>query len=382
MYNRLISLRKNPSRSFFLWGPRQTGKSTLLRSLYPDAYTIDLLKSEVFAFYIQKPSRIRDLVTPSPLTVVDEVQKIPELLDEIQWCIENQNRVFALCGSSARKLRRNHANLLGGRALRFELQGLSAAELGNGFNLTRLLNRGYLPSHYDCAEEDWKLLMLSYVGDYLREEIAAEGLVRSLPIFSDFLSMAALSDAETVNFSTMARDIGVSSHTAKEYFNLLSDTLLGWFLRPYRHRPKRKAEASAKFYFSDVAIVNFLAKRGTMEPGSELFGKAFENWVGHELRCYNSYREKFSDLSYWRSASGNDEVDFIVGDFQCAIEAKGVSRLRAEHFRGLEVLAKEHPEAGQRILVTYEGPQMRRADNVRVLNHQDFVASLWSGQLF
>lgn len=380
-YNRLISLNKNPDRSFFLWGSRQTGKSTLLKDLYPNAYYVDLLKSDVFAQFTRQPGLLREIESKSPLVIIDEVQKIPELLDEVHWCIENQGRVFGLCGSSARRVKRGHANLLGGRALRYELYGLSAAEIGHDFDLTRMLNRGYLPSHYNSDDQNLKRLMLSYVGDYLREEIASEGLVRNLTMFSDFLEMAALSDSETINFSSFGRDLGVSAHTAKEYFNILVDTLIAWYLPLFRQRPKRKAAASTKFYFSDVGIVNILAKRGGIEAGSELFGKAFENWIAHELRCYNQYQDRFHELSYWRSPSG-DEVDFVVGDCFCAIEAKGVTRVRDEHFRGLRAIAGEHPKIKQRILVIYEGPSLVKSDGIRVLNYRDFIRELWQGNLF
>ncbi len=381
MYNRLILLPKIPKRSYFLWGTRQTGKSTLLRKLYPEAHVIDLLKSDIFAIYTQKPSRLREIAPNAALIVVDEVQKIPELLDEIHWCIENQARVFALCGSSARKLKRGHANLLGGRALRYELYGLSAAELGGDFDLLRLLNRGYLPNHYDCDDAELKRLLLSYVGDYLREEIAAEGLVRNLTMFSDFLAMAALTDTAMINFSTFARDLGVSSHTAKEYFNILTDTLVAWYLPRYQTRPKRKAAASTKFYFADVGIVNHLAKRGYIEQGSELFGKAFENWVAHEIRTYNQYSGRLLDLSYWQSDTGK-EVDFLIGDYICAIEAKAVNRLRNEHFDGLRALALEQPQIKKKLLVTHESETLHREDGIQVVNYRDFIQNLWSGQLF
>lgn len=381
MYNRLISLNKNPNRSFFLWGPRQSGKSTLLKTLYPSAKYIDLLQSDVFATFVRKPSLLRELDTDAPLIVIDEVQKIPELLDEVHWCIENQKRIFALCGSSARKLKSAHANLLGGRALRFEIYGLSAQEIGPRFDLVRLLNHGYLPSHFDCDPSDLKRLMLSYVGDYLQAEVAAEGLVRNLTVFSDFLSMAALSDSEPINFTSFARDLGVSSHTSKEYFNILIDTLIAWYLPRYRARPKRKAAASTKFYFADVGVTNILAKRSSIEPGSELFGKAFENWVAHEIRSYNQYLDRFYELTYWLSER-EEEVDFLVGDFICGIEAKGVSRLRDDHLRGLTALGQEHPETRQRILVTYQGESQRRDDGIRILNHRDFIRELWAGLLF
>lgn len=381
MYKRLISQEKKPDRSLFLWGARQSGKSTLLRSVYPNAHWIDLLQSDVFATYVQRPQQLRELRLSSPIVVIDEVQKLPQLLDEVHWCIENRNLVFVLCGSSARKFRQGHANLLGGRALRYELHGLSAQEIGDKLDFIKLLNQGYIPSLYDCEPQAWKRLMLSYVGDYLREEIAAESLVRNLSLFSDFLAMAALSDGEVINFNSFARDLGVSAHTSKEYFNILVDTLIAWYLPLYRQRPKRKAAASTKFYFSDVGVVNQLAKRGHVEPGSELFGKVFENWVAHELRCYNQYRDRFLDLSYWLS-DADDEVDFIVGNFECAIEAKAVSRLREEHFDGLRALHREQPDCKRRILVTYNTSDLIKDDGIEVLSWQVFLKELWSGRLF
>jgi uncharacterized protein len=200
MYTRLLSLDIPLKRSMFLWGARQTGKSTLLRETFHSAHWIDLLKSDTYATYAQQPQLLRQLRLDKALVVIDEVQKLPQLLDEVHWCIENHQWVFVLCGSSARKLRQSHANLLGGRALRYELYGLSAQEIGADLDFLKLLNHGYIPSHYDCESQEWKRLILSYVGDYLKEEVAAEGLVRNLSLFSDFLSMAALSDGAILNF--------------------------------------------------------------------------------------------------------------------------------------------------------------------------------------
>ena len=205
------------------------------------------------------------------------MQKVPALLDEVHWLHEHRKIRFALCGSSARKVRRGAANLLGGRAVRYELHGLTAAEIGKDVDLVRLLNHGYLPTHYESDRPE--RLLASYVGDYLKEEVAAEGLVRNLPVFSAFLNAAALSDGDLVNFANIARDCGVSGHTVKGHFGILEDTLLGRWLPAYTKRPKRRVVAAPKFYFSDVGVVNHLARRGRMQPGGELFGKAFENWV-------------------------------------------------------------------------------------------------------
>ncbi len=261
MYNRLISLPKKTRRSLFLWGPRQVGKSTWLKHTYPHSLWIDLLKADEFLRFTRDPTILRTELQPQMVheddpIVIDEVQKIPLLLDEVHWLIENRRTRFILCGSSARKLKRGHANLLGGRALRYEMHGLVSQEIGATFDLTKMLNRGYLPEHYDCEDKEWPFLIRSYVGDYLKEEIAAEAATKNLPAFTSFLECAAFSDTELVNFATMARDVGVSGHTIKEYFEILADTHQGSFLRAYTERAKRRTRQAPKFYFHDVGVVN------------------------------------------------------------------------------------------------------------------------------
>jgi predicted AAA+ superfamily ATPase len=311
--------------------------------------------------------------------VIDEIQKVPQLLDEVHWLHEHRSARFALCGSSARKVKRGHANLLGGRAVRYELHGLTATEIGKDFDLTRMVNHGYLPNIY-LSDSPVRLLN-GYVADYLKEEIAAEGLVRSLPSFSEFLNIAALSDAELVNFSTIARDCGVSSHTIKGYFQILEDTLLGTWLPAYRKRPKRRVIGAPKFYFADVGVVNYLARRGTLQQGSELFGKAFENWVFHELSAHNSYSEKFATLSYWRLASGI-EVDFIVNDMELAVEAKATAKVTSDHLRNLRSLIEDQPRVKQRVVVSLESQSRKSEDGILILSPNDFCQRLAAGDLF
>lgn len=382
MIERKLQLPAAGEETFFLWGPRQTGKSTLLHATYPDAIWIDLLKAEEFRRYLDRPELLRQELPDddrSYFVVIDEIQKIPALLDEVHWLHENRNVRFALCGSSARKVKRGHANLLGGRAIRYEMFGFTAAELQPEFDLTRMLNHGYLPRVYLARQP--KRLLNAYVANYLKEEIAAEGLVRNLPVFSEFLNMAALSDAEPVNFSTIARDCGVSSQTIKEYFQILEDTLLGKWLPSFRKRPKRRIAASPKFYFADVGVVNFLAKRGDMEPGSELFGKAFENWCFHELNAYNIYSDSFAQFSYWRLAGGT-EVDFIVNDMVVAIEVKASCKINAKHLKGLRSLSVDHPEVKKRLLVCREEKARTTEDGILIIPAEQFVEKLWQGELF
>lgn len=379
---RKISLPDADTETYFLWGPRQSGKSTLLREVYADGvFWVDLLKSEVFRRYATRPEVLREELEQSGarFVVVDEVQKVPDLLEEIHWLHENRGVRFALCGSSARRLKRGHANLLGGRALRFELFGLSARELGDSFDLVRMLNHGTLPRIY--LSEQPRRLLNAYVSDYLKEEVMAEGLVRHLPPFSSFLHAAALTDTEQVNYTSIARELGVSRETVRGYFEILEDTLIARMLPPYRKRPKRRLSLADKFYFHDVGVVNFLARRGALEIGSELLGKAFENWLFHELCCFNSYCERFAQFSFWRLSSGI-EVDFIVNDLECAIECKASSRIQQSHLKGLRELAKEHPSVERRIVVCNEPISRKTADGIEILSTVDFLEELWAGNLF
>jgi predicted AAA+ superfamily ATPase len=242
-----------------------------------------------------------------------------------------------------------------------------------------MLNHGFLPRIYQSDRA--RRLLEAYVGDYLKEEIAAEGLVRNLPVFSHFLDAAALSDADLVNFSNIARDCGVSSHTVKAYFGILEDTLLGRWLPGYTKRPKRRVIAAPKFYFADVGVVNHLARRGRLEHPGELFGKAFENWVFHELCAYNAYREAFARFSYWRLASGI-EVDFIVDDMKLAVEAKAASKVTSDHLKGLRQLLEDQPKVARRIVVCLESKRRTTEDNIEILPVSAFVDELREGALF
>ncbi|HEX7671765.1 MAG TPA: DUF4143 domain-containing protein [Polyangiaceae bacterium] len=381
MFARSLRLPPPGEETFFLWGPRQTGKSTLLRAAYPDALWIDLLKADEYRRYLERPELLRQEVQArdgAVQVVIDEVQKVPALLDEVHWLVENGRATFALCGSSARKMKRGAANLLGGRAIRYELHGITAHELGAEFDVDRLVNHGTLPRVYAASRPERALR--SYVGDYLREEVAAEGLVRNLPTFSAFLDVAALSDGEIVNFSNIARDCGVSGPTIKSFFEILEDTLLGRWLPAYTRRPKRRVIGAPKFYFFDVGIVNALARRGHVSRGGELYGKAFENWVFHELVAKNAYSERFAQLGYWRLASGT-EVDFVVDDVRVAIEAKATSKINSDHLKGLRAIREDHPTVRRRVVVCLEPRRRRTDDGIDVLGPKAFVEELEAGRL-
>lgn len=384
---RALELPKQPQRSFFLWGTRQTGKSFLLRQTYPDAIYINLLNTKSYLKYLKEPWLLREELLAikkeqgqviSPI-IIDEVQRVPLLLDEVHLLIEEENFKFILCGSSARKLKRGQANLLGGRALRYELFGFSAFELGKDFKLNRILNQGYIPDHY--LEDDFEKLLEAYVNDYLEEEIAVEALVRNIPAFANFLEIVSLSDSEMVNFANIARDCGVSAPTVKEYFQILEDTLLAKFLPAYKKRPKRRVIQASKFYFNDLGIVNYLSKRKQVEEGSELYGKAFENWVFHELSAYVAYKEPSWNLSYWRLASGSAEVDFIINDMEYAIEAKASKKIHSNHLKGLRELKKDQPKLKKQIIVSLIDENRLTEDGIEILSYTSFIERLWAGRL-
>jgi predicted AAA+ superfamily ATPase len=355
------------------------GKSALLRATYPSAVWVDLLKTDVYMRYLRHPALLReelDAQPPSGPVIIDEVQKLPALLDEIHWLIENRGIVFGLCGSSARKLRRGHANLLGGRAIRYELHGFVAGELGRDFQLLRALNHGGLPRHY-LAESPGRLLA-AYVDDYLKEEVANEGLVRNLPAFADFLNAAALADTELVNSANIARECAISAPAVREYFQILVDTLLGRYLPAYTKRPKRRMIQARKFYFSDVGTVNVLARRGRIEPRSELFGKALENWIFHELSAFAAYRAPDLRLSYWRTAAGI-EVDFVLGDAAVGIEVKSTAHADDTHLCGLRALRADQPSNKKLVCVCTETRARRTQDGIDILPVTEFLSRLWMG---
>ena len=383
MFSRNLQLPPSGKESFFLWGPRQTGKTTLLRERYPGCKWLDLLKSDEYVHYSARPERLRQEIEaeglrPDKQIVIDEVQRVPELLNEVHWLIENHRLNFALCGSSARKVRRGGANLLGGRAFRYVMHGLTAGELGREFDLDRLLNHGCLPRAYE-SDEPTRVLD-SYVADYLEQEIAAEGLVRRLPVFARFLDAAAFSDGDNVNYTNIASGCGVSNNTVKGYFEILEDTLLGTWLPAYRRRAKRRTVKSPKFYFADVGVVNRLARRGALIAGSEQYGKAFENWVHHELAAYISYRNVDANLTYWGLTS-QTEVDFLLDDLSIAIEAKSSGNIGNQHLRGLRSIAVEYPEIPQRVVVCRERRARVTDDGILILPAERFVERLWGDDL-
>lgn len=364
--------------SAFLWGVRQAGKSTLLKELFPESLYFDLLKTDQFNRFITNPSLLREIVSAGEIrqpVIIDEIQLIPALLNEIQWLISNLNIRFILCGSSPRKIIRSGANLLGGRALRYELLPLVSDEIP-GFDLLRALNNGLLPRHYNSANPG--KLLSAYTGSYLRDEIQAEARIRNIHSFSRFLEVAAFSNGEMVNFSNIASECGVSPPTVREYFQILEDTLTGRFLPSFQKRPKRRVILAPRFYYFDPGIAGFLLKRGKILAGSESFGKAFEHFIYHEIYAHSHYSDLNYPISYWRTAS-QIEVDFILGENEVAIEVKGTSMVTSRNLKGLKSFSEEYKT--KKLIVVSNDTQPRLVNNISVLPWKIFLKKLWSGEI-
>jgi len=334
----------------------------LLRSLFPKSLFWDLLQARDYGRLLANPSILREEVLATPAAqdpvIIDEVQKLPALLDEVQSLMVEHQRSFILCGSSARKLKRGGANLLGGRALRYERFPLVASEIPN-FDLVQALNHGLLPRHYlgDRPKAMWE----AFVGNYLKEEIFAEALTRNLGAFSRFLETAAFSNGGLVNHANIASECGVSAPTVVNYFQILEDTLLGWFIPSFQKKPKRRVIQAPRFYLFDVGLANHLLKRGPIRPGSQAFGDAFEHWIYQEL------------------TASQIEVDFVLGDAEIAIEVKSTDSAQSHHLKGLHAFLEEYT-VKRAILVTRD-PRPRKAGPIDILPWAVFLEQLWSEKL-
>ena len=379
MLARIQKLQEIREDSMFLWGPRQTGKSTLLKQLFPDAPYYDLLKSEVYALYKMKPSRLRDecmMMEEGEIVIIDEVQKIPELLDEVHWLMVNRGIHFILCGSSARKLKRSGANLLGGRAIRKTLHPLVSAEIPD-FDIDKAVNVGMLPRHY-LASSPAKRIQ-AYVGDYLQQEVIAEALVRNLDSFTRFMEVAAISDGEMVNYTKIASECGVSSKTVKEYFVILQETLLGYMLPAYTKTVKRRVQIAPKFYYFDVGITNYLLHRDPLRRGTAEYGHAFEHLIVQEVMAYMDYSESMKGLSFWHTQNNAYEVDLVVGNAEVALEIKSSDNITTSHLKGLKAFGEEHPECKLIVVSLEERPRMM--NGVEIWPAQIFLKRLWEGKV-
>ncbi|MBP5722024.1 MAG: ATP-binding protein [Bacteroidales bacterium] len=361
--------------SVFLFGARQTGKTTLLKKQFPNAIYFDLLQTDVLNRFRQRPALLRESLEQAnegTLVIIDEIQQIPELLNEIHWLITNKQIRFILCGSSARKLKRQGVNTLGGRAVPQYLFPFVSCEIPD-FNIDRAVNNGMIPRHY--MKENPTSLLKAYVGVYLREEIQAESLVRNLTGFSRFLEIAAMTDGEMVNYLNIASDCGVSANTVKEYFQILEDTLVGYMIPAFTKKAKRKVVQSPRFYLFDVGVTNYLLGRTNLRRGTTDYGHAFEHIVIQELVAYLNYTDNPNKLSYWRTYT-QVEVDVILGDAKVAIEIKSVEEVLPKHLKGLKSFADEHPDC-RRIIVSLDRFN-RVVDGIEHIYVYDFFKKLWS----
>lgn len=382
LYARALGLELPAGQSAFLWGPRKVGKSTLLAQRFPDSARFDLLDTRTLLQFMREPWTFAERVLALPdgqrrrPILVDEVQKVPAILDEIHRLIETAGLSFVLCGSSARKLKRGGGNLLGGRAWRFHLHPLGWRELPD-FDLLRALNHGLVPAHYDS--DGHRRALRGYVNDYLKEEVFDEGLTRNAAAFSRFFDALGFSHGEILNFSSIARDCGVESKTVREYFRILEDTLLGCMVEPFARRRSRAVITRApKFYLFDVGVAGHLTGRRIEQQRGGDFGRALEHFILMELLAYRSYSEADFPIRYWRTKSGL-EVDFVLGSSgQAAIEVKG-ARVRREDLKGMRAYAEEHRPSTAAVVCCE--PAARRADSIDVLPWEEFLDRLWRGDL-
>ncbi len=377
LINRILKVELPENRSAFLWGPRKSGKTTLLRQQFPDAFWIDLLDYDLFLSLSRKPTRLRQMLDAqmSQTVVIDEVQKIPHLMDEIHWLIENKGYRFILSGSSARKLKRGKVNLLGGRAWRFELYPLVTKEIGK-FDLNKTLCSGFLPPHY--LSPDSSMDLKAYVNDYLKEEIQAEALTRNLPAFSSFLQSAAITNGMLINYSNAARESGVSVKTIREYYQILEDTLIGRLLSPWKKSKKRRLIETSKFYFFDTGMVSALLNYKSLTPGTNEFGRAFEHFILQECWAYRHYSQKDFPVSFWRTASGS-EVDLILGDAEVAIEIKSSEHADVRE-KGLHLFNEEF-KCKKSIIVSRDKFPKKINPITSILPWQYFCEELWNGDI-
>lgn len=380
MYKRILTQESLSDENMFLFGARQTGKTTLLLDLFPEVKVYDLLENNTYERLQRNPSLLRqdlEMCESGTMVIIDEVQMLPVLLNEVQWLIVRKGLRFILSGSSARKLRRGGANMLGGRASRNIMFPLVSAEIPD-FDVVRAVNQGMLPRHYMADSKKYWSMLQSYVSVYLREEIKAESLVRNLSAFNRFLEVAALTDGEMVNYNNIAQDCGVDAKTAKEYFAILEETLIGYMIPAYSKTVKRKLRQSPRFYFFDVSIPNYLLKRQKLEPGSDDFGHAFEHLVVQELVAYFGYHNWENALSYWHTY--NDyEVDAVLGDAQVAVEIKSCSEVQSRHLKGLKAFKEEHPDA--RLIVVSLDVNPRLFNGVEIWPIKKFFEQLWAGKI-
>lgn len=378
MYRRIFDIENRLDEAMFLFGGRQTGKSTLLKERFPKAVYIDLLKSDVRNRFKQHPEEFRESLLrypPETLVIVDEIQKVPELLDEVHWLMVEKGLWFILSGSSARKIKKSGANNLGGRAIPETLFPLVSAEIPD-FDLERAVQNGMIPRHYAVANAQNR--MRAYIDLYLKEEIIEEALVQNADEFVRFMEVAAIMDGEILNYENVASDCEVSANTVKAYYKILVDTLLGFEVPAYRKVIKRKLYKAPRFYYFDVGIANHLTKRYHLAPRTPEYGHAFEHLIMQEIAAYLGYTNSDEELTYWHTYE-NLEVDAVIGDARVAIEIKSKEHIDHDDKKGVTEFAKEHPDTRQ--IIVSRDRISRRSGDVDLYYVTDFFKALWAGEI-
>lgn len=374
MLSRICQINNDLEDSIFLFGARQTGKTTLLRQQFPDAVFFDLLDSSLRRRLTKQPELLYASLKEKPahtVVIIDEIPEIPELLNEVHRLISERNLTFILCGSSARKLKRKGHNTLGGRAFPVFLFPLVSREVPD-FDIDRAVLFGLLPPHYLAKNPERRLE--AYIETYLKEEIKQEAIVRNLDAFQRFLDVAALTDGEIINLVSIAQECGVSASTVNSYFDILEDTLIGYRIHAYTKVMKRRVVQAPRFYYFDVGIVNQLLHRKQLIRGTTEYGHAFEHLVIQEIIACLHYKHSSERLTYWRTYTGV-EVDAVIGDARVAIEIKSTEEVRSSHIRKLGIFADEYPQS-RRILVSLDRFS-RRIGDVECLYVTDFFRLLW-----
>lgn len=389
MFSRKLVMDLPAKQSTFLWGARQTGKSSFLKSHFRGAVYYDLLDTHEVVRLTKSPYLLREEIVATPKqklkqpVIIDEIQKVPELLNEVHWLIENVGVQFILCGSSARKLKTQSTNLLGGRAWQHHFYPLVFPEIPN-FNLLQALQNGLIPNHYLSDSQHIGDHLEAYVDIYLTDEIRNEGLVRNLSGFARFLDVAGLCNGAMINANNIARDCGIDRVTVQGYYQILVDTLLGYFIYPFRKKIKRDIiTATPKFYLFDVGIANYLARQTVSALKGIVAGKSFENYILMELVAYISLTRKRVEISYWRTKTGL-EVDFILGNAEVAIEVKISEQVHQQDLKGLIAFCEEHPKA-QGIVVSQDKRTrqliVNEQLNITILPWRSFLKRLWKGDV-
>ena len=379
MYKRLFDIEKQLDEAMFLFGARQVGKSTLLQERFEDAVYYDLLLPNIRKSFKRNPELFKEALSSKPagtLVIVDEIQKVPELLDLVHWLMVNKGLRFILSGSSARKLKKSGANTLGGRAQPRTLFPLVWPEVSD-FQIDKAVQNGMIPRHY--LTDDATDRLEAYVDVYIKEEILDEASVQDIDAFERFMEVAAISDGEMLNYSNIATDCGVSAKTVKSYYQILYDTMLGYEIPAYRKVIKRQIVQAPKFYYFDVGLSNYLMGRHNLKRGSDDYGHAFEHFVMQEIIAYKGYCRRKNELSYWHTYNGK-EVDAVIGDAKVAIEIKSCEQVKTKHKAGLKAFKEEHPEC--RLILVSLDPISRVSGDMELIYVTDFLRMLWNGEIF